>query len=208
MVETTNNDVLSLSVRDFIARTAARSPTPGGGSIAGVTGAMATALGEMALNFTRGKKKYAEWAEYHDHLLTRIERMRGMFTELVHDDIAAYGMYAETTNMAEGPERKEKIDLALAAAVDVPLEVTKLALALLEDLLQLSDKCNPYLLSDLVAAAHLAHATVILCNLNVRINAAQIDPEPAAELRQSSSADRNRAAVLAEKIESAAGEYL
>ena len=207
-METTEHDILSLSVRDFIARTAARSPTPGGGSIAGVAGAMATALGEMALNFTRGKKKYAAWADYHDHLFTRMERMRGMFTELVHDDIAAYGMYAETARMADGPEKKERMDLALAAAVDVPLEVTKLSLALLDDLLQLSDKCNPYLLSDLVAAAHLAHATVILCDLNVRINAAQLDPEQAAELRESSSTDRNRAAVLAEKIESAAGDYL
>ena len=53
-------DLLSMTVRDFAAATAARQPTPGGGSVAGVVGALGAALGGMALAFTRGKKKFAE----------------------------------------------------------------------------------------------------------------------------------------------------
>lgn len=203
-----NEDMLSLNVKDFISRIAAKSPVPGGGSVAGVTGALAAALGEMSLNFTRGKKKYAQWAEFHNHLAGRLERIRGMFLDLVYDDMSAYGMYSETSELEDGPGKKEKMELAVAAAIDVPLEMSKLALALLDDLLEFSDKCNQHLVSDLVAAATLAHSTVVLCDLNVRINAGQLDPGQAAELRKSSNANRKRAADLAEKIEANTRQYL
>ena len=39
------DDVLSLSVREFAAATAAKTPTPGGGSVAGAVGAVGVALG-------------------------------------------------------------------------------------------------------------------------------------------------------------------
>lgn len=202
------DDVLSLSVREFLANTASKAPTPGGGSVAGVTGALATSLGEMTLNFTRGKKKFQDHAEYHEHLATRLERMRGMFMDLVHDDIAAYTMYSETSKMEDGPEKEEQMELAVAAAINVPMEVAKLAIVLLEDLLELSDKCNQYLVSDLVAAGALANATVVLCDLNVRINTGQLDASQAAELRESSTGNRDKAAQLAAEVEAAVAEYL
>ena len=51
---------MDLPVKDFIAATAAKTPTPGGGSVAGAVGAMGVALGQMSLVFTQVKKKFAE----------------------------------------------------------------------------------------------------------------------------------------------------
>lgn len=195
-------EILNNSVKEFVAATAAKQPTPGGGSVAGVAGALAAALGEMSLNFTRGKKKFAPHENFYARLAKRLAKMRGMFLDLVADDIAAYGMYARLGRMPDGPDKAEAEALALAAAIDVPREMAKLALALQEDLLQLADKCNPWLVSDLSAAATLAAAVAVLCDLNVRVNAKNLsDSRAAADLRATSAADRKKAAELAERIE-------
>ncbi|MBN1942352.1 MAG: cyclodeaminase/cyclohydrolase family protein [Phycisphaerae bacterium] len=197
-------EMLCSSVEQFVAATAAKQPTPGGGSVAGLVAALAAALGEMSLNFTRGKKKYAEHEAFHAHLGARLEKTRRMFLDLIADDVTAYGMYAQTSQMPDGPGKKEAEALALAAAIDVPRETAKLALALQEDLLSLADKCNPWLLSDLIAAGTLAAAVTVLCDLNVRINAKHLsEAAAAADLRAASTADRARAAELAEQIEKA-----
>jgi formiminotetrahydrofolate cyclodeaminase len=47
-------------VSEFLDNLAAKSPTPGGGAVAALTGAMAASLTEMACNLTIGKKDYRE----------------------------------------------------------------------------------------------------------------------------------------------------
>lgn len=199
-METT--DLLSLSVRDFAAAVADKTPTPGGGSVAGAVGALATALGEMALNFTRGKKKFAQHEELYAHLAHRLDKTRAAFQDLVADDVAAYGLYREAADMADGPEKAQATQLALAAAINVPRLMTKLALSLMDDLRGLSDKCNPYLISDLVAAGALAEATVRLCDYNVKINAPQLaDAAAAGEIMASSAADLKAAGAVRQTLE-------
>lgn len=195
-------DFLSMSVRDFVAAVAAKTPTPGGGSVAGVVGALGTALGEMSLNFTQGKKKFAQFESIYSHLGPRLLRARHMFMQLVADDMSAYSLYREATALGEGPDKDQALQLALSAAINVPREMTKLALALLEDLKSLADKCNSYLLSDLTAAAALAAATVQLCHYNVRVNVPQLtDSEAANDLLAGSLADLQNAQALQVAIE-------
>jgi len=202
-------DLLALSVREFAAQAAAKTSTPGGGSVAGVVGALGTALGEMALSFTIGKKKFTEHAEAHAHLSGRLARAREMFQQLVHDDVAAFRNYQEAMRMDDSPQKAEALAVATAAAIDVPREAQKLALAVLGDLRELADKCNPWLISDLVASAALCEAVCRLSDYNVRINLGQVDDEAAAsDLRAGSANDLARAVALREEIEAAAQEYL
>lgn len=204
-----SNEMLSRSVEEFIASVAAKTPTPGGGSVAGVVGALGVALGEMALNFTLGKKKFAEFEEYHKHLSQRLAHARQMFFDLVSDDMSAYQLYQDSQKQPDGPAKEQAVQLAVAAAIDVPRETAKLALAVMADLLELAPKSNPYLISDLVAAAVLAQATVKLSDYNVRINAPQVaDAQAGNELRLASAADVRRAAELLGQIEQAASAHL
>jgi len=206
---TDNEDILAMPVREFIAATAAKVPTPGGGSVAGVVGALAVALGEMSLNFTRGKKKFAEHEAFGEHLARRLANARQMFQDLVTDDVAAYRLYRETAGQEDGDQKDEAMQVAVAAAINVPREATKLALALLGDLEALADKCSKWLVSDLVAAAALAVAAVRLSDYNVRINVPQVaDAAQAAEIRQGSAADLARAVALHVTIEQAVKELL
>jgi len=202
-------DILSLPVRSFIEQTAAKTPTPGGGSVAGVVGALAVALGEMSLNFTRGKKKFAAHKQFYDASAKRLARARGMFLDLVEDDMRAYLFYQQTTRLPDGPEKLEQTQLAVAQAINIPRQMTKLALAVLAELNELADKCNPWLISDLAAAAALAVATVQLSQYNVRINAPNLsEPDQARQIRQAADEDLHRARHLHETIEQTIKEHL
>jgi len=202
-------NILDTSVSNFVARTAAKAPTPGGGSVAGVVGALGVALGEMALNFTMGKKKYAEHEASHAHISARLQNAREMFEQLVHEDIAAYGLYQATSKQDDGPDKDKAMQTAVAAAINVPREMTKLSLAVLADLLELSDKCNPWLISDLLAGGVLAVATVRLSDFNVRINVPNVvDKQAADDLYNASKADVAKAAELLERLDEACGKHL
>jgi len=202
-------DMMSMTVAEFIAATADKTPTPGGGSVAGVVGALAVALGEMALVFTRGKKKFAEHEEFYAHLAGRLAKARGMFQLLVSDDVAAYSLYQDATRREEGPDKVAAVQLALAAAIDVPRQAAKLSLAVMEDLLVLAPRCNPYLISDLTAGAALAAATVRLCDYNVRVNVPRVaDRAAAEEIRAASAGDLMAAEKLLADIEQSAKSLL
>ncbi len=202
-------DMLDRSVREFAAAVAAKTPTPGGGSVAGVVGALGVALGEMALNFTRGKKKYAEHEEFYAHLGARLQRARAMFQDLVSDDMAAYGMYAEANKMDDGEAKDEAMATAVAAAIDVPREAAKLGLAVLQDLQEFAPRSNPWLITDLLAAGVLAVAAVRLSDYNVRINVPQVkDLTAAGEIKESSADDLRRAERILAELEEAAKEHL
>ncbi len=204
-----NNGILSLSVRQFAAATADKTPTPGGGSVAGVVGALAVALGEMTLNFTKGKKKFAAHTDYYDGLSSRLGRAHGMFLDLVADDISAYQLYQEASRKEDGPEKTEAVQIALAAAVAVPREMAKLSLAVLQDMDELSNKCNTWLITDLLASAALSAATARICDYNVRVNTPNLDNAQARDdIRQASADDLAKANQLLEQIETAAKQYL
>lgn len=197
--------LLGLSVREFIAATAAKRATPGGGAVAGVVGALGAALGEMSLSYTRGKEQYAEHADTHERIAARLERAREMLERLVGEDASAYGLYRDAMKMAEGPAKDRASQAALAAAIDVPREVSKLCVALLRDLKQLAPISNPHLVSDLVAAGVLAVAACRVSDGNVRINVPQVaDADAAAQVRQSSADDLATADKLLAELEAAA----
>ncbi len=196
-----NCDMTAKSVVDFIAATAAKAPTPGGGSVAGVVGGLATALGEMSLAFTRGKKAFAEHEEHYAAVGGRLAKSREMFIALVAEDIAAYSLYQQAGSY-EGPDKSEKEAMALAAAINVPREMAKLALAVLADMDSLVGRCNKWLITDLAAGAVLAEAVVKLCDYNIRVNAPSCsDKAVGSEILASSAGDCDKARQIVEKIE-------
>jgi len=198
----TPQDYLALPVREFLAATAARAPTPGGGSVAGVVGAAGAALAQMALNFTRGKKKFAAHEAYYGHLAGRLEKAREMFEMLVADDVAAYSLYQDSTRLADGLEKEQAVQLALAAAVNVPREAAKAAVALLEDLREFAGRCSPMLITDLLGGAALAAAAARMSDYNVRVNVPNLaDRQAAEDLRTASAGDLARALAILAEIE-------
>ena len=60
----------TLTLGDFLAATASKAPTPGGGAVAGVTVALGAALGQMVIEYTLGKKRFAEHAALHQTVIS------------------------------------------------------------------------------------------------------------------------------------------
>ncbi len=179
-------DILDQSVRDFIANTASRSPTPGGGSVAALAGALAAALAEMALQYTVNKKQFEPQREI---ILDAIEKMRksaGLMQDLIREDIQAY---ADLSRFLKLPADQRATDPnyvpAVVAAIRSPQAVGGLAMHILEQTEILIDKCSTQLISDLGVAGALAHATVHAAELNVLVNLRLLpNEEEAANLKK------------------------
>jgi len=206
---TPDTDILSTSVREFVAAAGSKTPTPGGGSVAGVVGALGTALGQMVLNFSIGKKSLAEHEEYYAELAMRLDGIRLTFEDAVLADIAAYGEYQEANRLDDGPEKAQAVAEATANAIKVPRIATETSLELLQDMKELAGKSNKWLITDLLAAAALAVATITLSDYNVRINLPSMtDTAAADEIRKASADDLASAKALHAEIEEATKEIL
>ena len=189
---TSTNDILNSSVTEFVNATTAKTPTPGGGSVAGVVGALGAALGRMTLNFSKGKKSLAEHEPYYAELEKRLEDACETMLDLVRYDIAAYGTYREANRLPDGDDKTRAVEKATAAAIDVPRKTTQAALSLLEDMKELAGKCNKWLITDLLAAGALAVAAATLSDYNVRINLPNLADTAAAEKSSSSSSKEEK----------------
>ena len=65
-----------IRLADFVAATASRQPTPGGGSVAALAGALAAALAQMVAGLTVGRKKYAAVDAEAQAILAEAENLR------------------------------------------------------------------------------------------------------------------------------------
>ena len=156
---------LDQPVRGFLEELAARTPTPGGGGAAAVTGAMAAGLVAMAARFSARQLPEA------GDLAGQADRLRFMAAQLADMDARAYTAVLAT----RGPERKE----ALLAAAMVPLEIAAIGARVAGLAVRVGEAGNPNLRGDVVTGAVLAAASArgaaSLVDINVRLG--ELDPE-------------------------------
>lgn len=105
----------------FLAALASDAPTPGGGAVAGLAGAMGAALIEMVANLTLGRAGYEEVAERMGAILAEAGAARGAFLELAERDASAFEGVMAAFRMPKGTEaekaaRAEGIQRAYGAA--------------------------------------------------------------------------------------------
>jgi methenyltetrahydrofolate cyclohydrolase len=195
-------DILSLPIRDFLAATAAKTPTPGGGSVAALCGALAAALGAMAMQYTAGRKAFAAHDAEIREALGQFQTASTMFQELVAEDVAAYENLSVLLKLpAEQRQNHPDYLPAVVAAIRTPQAIAGFALNVLERCTTLLDKTHRFLLSDLGAAAVYAHATVHAAELNVRVNA------PLLPNSDEAAATREAMAALSAKADGLYGPF-
>ena len=177
------------SVWKYVSDAASDSPTPGGGSVSALAGALAAAMSEMAANFTTGKEKYADVEEEVSRALSELKRARQKLLALMEADIEAYRDVDEAMKMPQETEeqeqeRSETLEEALQEAAKVPLNIMRQcrkSAALTE---QLSRIANPNLITDVGVAAELCGAACRAARLNVEVNLKYMkDEDVRGELR-------------------------
>ena len=175
------------SLADYLAALAAATPTPGGGSAAGVTGAMGAALVEMVagLSLAKGEREHAAvQREARD----KAGAARGELLALAAEDAAAFNAFIEALRLPRSsePERAARtVALSHAAqrAAEVPLATLRAAVAVAELARSLEDRSIFSASSDLAVAARFARAAGESAAENVEANLPYIeDAQTRAEI--------------------------
>ena len=169
-------------VIDFVAATASKAPTPGGGAIAALTAATGAALAEMVANLTFGKKGYESVQTEMEELQAKAEAIRKRMLELSQADADVFNIFMNALGLPKNTDeekaaRTAAIQQAYKDAAMVPFEIGELANQIF-DLAELaSRKGNQNLITDGIIAAINARAAVKSAFLNVRINLSGIKDE-------------------------------
>lgn len=159
----------------FLDELASSAPTPGGGGASAYCGALAAALSSMVGNLTVGKAKYAEVEDEMRALLRELEGVRARLVQLVDEDAAAFAPLARAYGMPRStPEevaaKEEAMQAALVGAIEVPLEIMRQCVLVIEASEKMARKGSRLALSDAGVSAVFAKAALQGASLNVLIN--------------------------------------
>lgn len=189
----------NMSLKEFNSKLASDSPTPGGGSVAGLSAALAASLASMVVNLT----KDTDLDKFSEDLEDNIE----FGLELIDKDALSFNEVMDAFKMnKETEEEKEKrqkaIQSALYDASLTPMETIKLAKSILEITVEVAEKGNKNAISDAGVAALMALASAKGAAYNVYINTASLkDKSKAHELEENAQKLIAESQKLADKVE-------
>jgi formiminotetrahydrofolate cyclodeaminase len=171
--------ILDQSVRRFLDELASSAPTPGGGSVAAVMGAMGAALVAMVCHLTIGKKDYEGVEAAMREALAQAEALRQRLTAMVDADVQAFDALMAAYKLARSTDqdkaaRGQAIQDALKHATDVPLDCAAACAQVIDLARRVAPQGNRAVISDAGVAALAAHAALRSAALNVFINAPSI----------------------------------
>ncbi len=194
-----------MTIREFLDQAASDAPTPGGGGVAALAGALGGAMASMAANFTLGKAKYAEHEPYIRRLLADLAPVIDDLRRAVDDDAAAFSGISLAYALPRATDedkarRREAVTAALSAAMRVPLRVLRRAAEAAETLPDLARRGNANLLSDVEVAAIMLAAAARAARVNIRANSASLDTDEARAAEAEGERLTARTAALADEV--------
>ncbi len=166
------------SVFDYIQAVAAPKPTPGGGSVAALTGALGSALLSMVCELTLQKSKEEDLSKIRDSLKSQILEFLSLGkrdAESFENVMKAYKLPKSTDQ--EKSARAAGIEEALKGATEVPYQVMTNASEVLKSARQVAEKGLASAISDVGVAAYSYHTAFFGARLNVMINLSSLKDE-------------------------------
>ncbi|MCA9866785.1 MAG: glutamate formimidoyltransferase [Anaerolineales bacterium] len=179
----------------FADAVAAATPTPGGGSVAALVGALGAALTHMAAGLTVGRKRYIDVSEQAGQIQEQAEAIRRELTTAIEEDAASFeAILAVVRNKELGNDAKEAaMEAATVHAGEVPLQVARLS----RDAARLAQTIaaigNVNAATDAAVGAIMARAAVHGAGLNVKVNGAGLK-------------NREQAAAWSSEVDALVGE--
>ncbi len=182
---------LRAGVEPFVEQLAAPTATPGGGSAAAASGAMAAGLASMVAAMSRGKKAYVQHERELSAAMARLAPLREELKAAIDGDAESYNAVMKAYRAAKNPPGAEgmggerAIEAALKQATSVPLGVAERAREVAGIAEGLKPITNPNMKSDLSTAVALAGAAITGALANVEINLESVkDAEFVAQTRK------------------------
>ncbi len=113
---------LRAGVEPFVEQLAAPTATPGGGSAAAASGAMAAGLATMVASMSRGKKAYLQYEGELSKAIARLASLREELKAAIDGDAESYNAVMKAYKTAKASAGAEGIiETALKQATSVPL---------------------------------------------------------------------------------------
>jgi len=162
---------LRAGVEPFIEQLAAPAATPGGGSAAAASGAMAAGLAGMVASMSRGKKAYLPFESELSRAIARLSQIREEMKSAIDADAESFNLVMKAYKAAKDSSNGDRtIASALKQATSVPLGVAENAAEVAEIAGKLRPITNPNMKSDLTTAIALGKAALQGALANVEIN--------------------------------------
>ena len=194
------------NLQEFLKVLSSKAAVPGGGGACAYVAAAGMALGAMVANLTTGKKKYAQYQEEIEELLSKTEQLSKELMTYMDKDAEsfeplskAYGLPKDTK---EQQEYKDVVmEKALKEASLTPVALMEKILEALKILERLSVVGSRLAISDVGAGVQLCKAALNGASLNVFINTKLMkDTETAEELNTRTDALLIEGNELADRI--------
>lgn len=175
------SDLRERTIGDYLDTLGSSSPTPGGGSVAGLAGALGASLGKMVIGLTVKREPSdamdAEFAHLHSAVETLIDASR--------QDEEAYGGYIAASRLPKGTDeekahRRQAMQEALIHAAEVPLTLATASLGVLSSMAIVIERGSKHALSDAAIGVALAEVSVNGALTFVRANVPMIKDEAVA----------------------------
>lgn len=155
----------------FQKELASKSPTPGGGVVAGLSAQFAASLIEMVCNLTIDKKGYENRQKDLIKIQKRISEIKKRLVMLTDEDAKAYDKVLMAYRLpSTDQKRKEAIKKSLKYAIEVPFEVRRFAIEIEKIAYRVSKIGNKNAISDAKTAVHLSRAAAKSAQENIKIN--------------------------------------
>ena len=164
-----------MSVRSFVELVGARTSAPGGGSASALLAAVGAALGAMVGWMTYGKRKFEDQDAVMRGLIPPLDRaMRDLIPMIDRDTrafdgyMAAFGMPKDTAEQKAA--RHRAVQDGLKAAVEVPLDVMRVADSCWDAMVEMARRGNLSSRSDLEVGTRALETGIWGASRNVATN--------------------------------------
>jgi len=171
------------SIQDFNAALASENPTPGGGTACAVALSNAMSLTAMVCSITLGREKWESgWPAAEKGLeCSNFDSIQWAMSAATKDalvfDAVMDAYRLPKVDEEKILERKIAIQEATRGAAEVPLQVAKKALSVMETLPGLASSGNGNAVTDIAVAALLADSACKGAIFNVRINISSLSTD-------------------------------
>ncbi|MFC4638006.1 cyclodeaminase/cyclohydrolase family protein [Deinococcus hohokamensis] len=199
------------SAQDLLEATTSHQPTPGGGSVAALSGAFGVGLVCMALNITR--RKQPQQAGALQGPLEALMALQADLRRLADEDAQVFRAYVAATRLPRATDeeqaaRQDALDRAGAQAREVPLQVAGAAVQALDLANEVLSDVHPEVQSDVGAGAGLLLGTLHASLLTLDINLRHLDGEARSGLEAQREALHRQGTTLAAQVLSRTHELL
>ena len=204
-----NKDEADSTPYAFLEAVASKKPTPGGGSVAALAGALAASLAQMVAGLTINRKKYVDVQEQVTAVHSEATNLREQLTLAIAEDAAAFEavMAAFRNKDLSASEKEKQVQQATIGAAEVPLRVAQLSHQAAQLAANVAKIGNINAVTDATAGVLLAQAAVETAVLNVQINATSVNNKKlVANWRQAMEKLTQETAVLVQETKAVAAE--